>query len=267
MPDPDALSPRFAAVGGRAEGEPPHPIHLMSYPRSRVSDRHLDVLRAETQLTLPALSNALEAQLEAKPELGLFLVSEPGLIRLSGLDLHGDILIRASHPESAEALLVAHRQGDRRVLDALMAATAASWTVSSRAPSTAEGLGLLNLAQYDVVLGPYERIEFSDRAQEDAFCCREFAALAAMRRKLAELNERASRPHDLVGILWEEYNYKDILAEVDTPHTILHRGEKLVLCLRKRISTRKGSSLTIHFTLRPERRACVIGALTERRRA
>lgn len=238
----------------------------MSYPRSRLTDRHLDVLRAESRLSLPALADALEAQLEARPELGLFVVTEPGLVRLSGLDLHGDILIRASHPESAEALLVAHRLGDRPILDALMAATAASWAPSGRAPSASEGLALLNFIRHDLVLGAIERIEFADRALEDAFRCRDFAALTALRRKLADLSARAGRPHDLVDILWDEYNCKDILAEHDTPHTILHRGEKLVLCLRQRINTRKGSSLTIHFTLRPERRACVIGALTERRR-
>lgn len=238
----------------------------MSYPRSRVSDRHLDVLVGKTQMTLPALAAALETQLEAKPELGLFLNATDSLIRLGGVDLHGDILIRASHPDAAGSLLVAYRQGDRAALDALRAATPAIWQLSSCPPAVTANLSLFNFVQFEAILGPYERVEFSDRAQEDAFCCRDFKALAALRRKLAELNERAGRPHDLVGILWEDYKHHDLLAEAEAPLTVMHLGEKVPVCLRKRINTRRGSSLTLHFTLRPDRRVCVIGALTERPR-
>jgi hypothetical protein len=238
----------------------------MSQPRSSISDRHLDVLVAETQMTLPALATALEAQLEAKPELGLFLNATDSLIRIGGVDLHGDILIRPSNDENAGSLLVAYRQGDRATLANLKAATATIWQLSNCPPSATEGLGLFNFVRFDAILGPYERVEFADRAQEDAFCCRDFRALAALRRKLTELNERASRPHDLVGILWEDFNYKDYLAETNaqTPHTVMHHGEKVSVCLRKRINTRRGSSLTLHFTLRANRRVCVICALTER---
>lgn len=219
-------------------------------------------------MNLPALAAALQVRLEAQPELGLFLNATDTLIRVGGLDLHGDILIRTAHPESALSMLVAHRQGDRPALDAMMAAAADMLAMSTRAPAESEGLTLLSFLQSETVASCYNQVEFSDRALEDAFGCREYVALSGLRRKLAELNERARRPHDLVGIIWEEYNYRDILAEThaNTPHTVLHRGEKVVVGLRKRINTRRGSSLALHFTLRADRRVCVIGALTERPR-
>ena len=235
----------------------------MSHPHPHVSDRFLDVLHFKSRLTLSALAAALEEQLKARPELGLFINESDSLIRIGGVDLHGDFLIRPSNQENERSLLVAYRQGDRAALEELRKSTSSIWQISSCPHSAAASLGLLNLVQYEVILGPYNRIEFTERAQEDAFCCREFKALAALRRRLAELNERAARAHDLVGIVWNDCKYKEMLAEVATPTVVLHKGEKVRVCLRKRINTRRGSSLTLHFTLRPNRRVCLIGALTE----
>lgn len=238
----------------------------MSKPRPHVTARHLAVHRLDSALPFPGLDGALEAALAERVELGLFVDPAPGLIRIGGLRLRGDILIRPERPGEERRLLIACRHGDRATLAALVEAMGGAWTRSDRGPAPEEGLALLDFLQSDSVVACAQRVEFAERALEDAFGCR-FAALDDLRRKVAELNGRALSEEGLLQLIkCDDSGFGDWF-DCPAPSLVLHRGEKVLLYLREKLRERRGPTLTLHLALRPGRRACVVGALTERQRS
>jgi hypothetical protein len=239
----------------------------MPKPRSRVIPRHIDVHCVDTSVDFPALPSLLEAKLTAQPDLGFFLNATKDLIRVGGLDMYGDILIRPASEKHPRKLIVAFRQGDRAKLDALLASSSEIWLGAPRpaAPTTTPGTALLNFLQHDLIIECVDRVRISDRALEDAFCCRDFLGLSDLRLKLVELHGQARKPESIESILWADYSPKELraAARANTPHTILHDGMKYVLYLNESLKQRRGSSLTLRLALCPKHRAYVIGTLIE----
>ena len=239
----------------------------MPKPRSRVIPRHIDVHCVDTSVDFSALPSLLEAKLMAQPDLGLFLNATKGLIRIGGLDMYGDILIQPASEKNPRKLLVAFRQGDRAKLDVLLISSPEIWASVLRpaAPTTTPGTALLHFLQHDLIIEFVDRVQISDRALEDAFCCRDFLGLSDLRLKLVELHGRARKPESIESIVWADYNPKELraAAQADTPHTILHRGTKIVLYLSEPLKQSRGSSLTLRLALCPKHHAYIIGTLIE----
>lgn len=236
----------------------------MPKSRSHVTARHLVIHRLDSTVPFPAIARCLESHLEARPELGLFLDPAEGLVRVGGLDLHGDILIRPESTGRDHRLLVACRHGDRGSLESLMNAMATLWTRSDRAPAAREGLGLLNFLQSDPLPACLDRVEFADRAIEDAFACR-FVGLGELRRALIRLHGKMGDITALLEILSIEIDDRRRLwsEPPKAPSVILHNGKRRMLCLKEEIMGAKGSRLTLHLDVCARRKRCIVGALSE----
>lgn len=236
----------------------------MSKSRPQLAARHLVVHRLDSTLPFASVATALESHLQVRPELGLFVdADEPRLLRVGGIDLRGDILIRPETPGRDKRLLVACRNGDSAKLEAVLAAMNPLWTRSDRAPSPREGLALLDFLQGDVVVACLDRIHFTDRAVEDAFSCR-FTAVDTLRREIVSLHSRSLMRLRMMDLHEENGPCMIHLENLIAPKVILHEGRKLYLGIQEEVHSR-GRILTLHYSYHPGKRSCVIGALTERR--
>lgn len=237
----------------------------MSQSRPKLAARHLVVHRIDSTLPFAATAGALEAHLAVRPELGLFVDAEQyGLVRIGGIDLRGDILIRPESTGRDKRVLVACRQADADKLEAVLKAMDPLWTRSARAPSRRDGLALLEFLQSDVVLACLDRIHVADRAVEDAFSCR-FASVDTLRREIVCLHSRSLMRFRMIELFDENGPCMIHLENLIAPKVILHEGEKVSLGIRHEVHAR-GAVLTLHHSYDPRTRSCVIGALTERRR-
>lgn len=236
----------------------------MSKSRPQLAARHLVVHRLDSTLPFASLAAALEAHLQVRPELGLFVdAEEPAILRVGGIDLRGDILIRPETPGRDKRLLVACRNGDNSRLEAVLTAMNPLWTRSGRAPSPREGLALLDFLQSDVVVACLDRIHFAERAIEDAFSCR-FRAVDTLRREIVRLHSRALLPLRMMDLIEDGGPCMIHFENLRAPRVVLHGGEKVRLDIQEEVHAR-GQVLTLHHSYHPPTRSCVIGALTERR--
>ena len=233
--------------------------------RPPLTSRHLVVHRLDSTLPFDVIAGMLEAHLAVRPELGLFVEAEQlGLVRIGGLDLRGDILIRPESPGRGNRVLVACRQADADTLEEVLKAMGPMWTRSDRAPSPREGLALLDFLQSDAVLACLDRIHIAERAVEDAFSCR-FSSVDALRREIVCLHSRSLMRFRMLELFDENGPCMIHLENLIAPSVILHEGEKVSLGIRHEVHVR-GAVLTLHHSYDPKTRSCVIGALTERRR-
>jgi hypothetical protein len=233
----------------------------MSKPSPRRKASYLEVRRMDTPLPFGELQAAVERCLADHPGLGLF--ADPGgrVLRIGGLGLRGDILIRLEQPSQEGRLLLASRRGDRAALAALAAAMGGAMVEAGGEPWPAEGLGLLNFLQSDLILECARHIEVAGRALEDAFSC-DFGGLDELRMRLADLNGEA--------MLGEE---GEIIPDCGgirppdallgrSPRVILRQGRRLHLDRVERIRSRRGI-LTVRAALLHRERLCVIGSIAE----
>lgn len=236
----------------------------MPKSRPQLASRQLVVHRLDSSLPFGELTATLGSRLEARPDLGLFLDDgQPGLARVGGIDLRGDMLIRPETPGNDRHLLVACRQGDIGTLESMLAVTGGCWRRSRRTGSNREGLTLLDFLQSDAVVACLDRVRFAERALEDAFSCR-FAAVDELRREIVRMHSRALLPLRMMDLLEEYGPCKIHLENLWAPSVILHEGQKLPLLHRAEVHSR-GRVLTLHHSYHAPTRACVIGAMTERR--
>lgn len=232
--------------------------------RPPLAARHLVVHRLDSTLPFDVIAGMLEAHLAVRPELGLFVDAEQlGLVRIGGIDLRGDILIRPESPGRGKRLLVASRQGDAGALEAVIKAMEPNWTRSDRAPSPRDGLALLDFLQSDAVVACLDRIHVAERAVEDAFSCR-FSAVDTLRREIVCLHSRSLMRFRMLELSDENGPCMIHLENLLAPSVILHEGVKVSLDIRHEVHAR-GAVLTLHHSYDPRTRSCVIGALTERR--
>ena len=233
--------------------------------RPPLAARRLVVHRLDSTLPFDVVAGMLEAHLAVRPELGLFVDAEQlGLVRLGGIDLRGDILIRPESPGRGKHVLVACRQGDSGTLEAVLRAMEPMWTRSGRAPSPREGLALMDFLQADAVVAGLDRIRVAERAVEDAFSCR-FSAVDTLRREIVRLHSRSRMRFRMLELLHENGPCMVHVENLVAPSVILHGGEKVCLGIRHEVHAR-GAVLTLHHSYDPRTLSCVIGALTERRR-
>lgn len=232
----------------------------MKKPQPKPKAHHLVVERIDSTLPFSALAEVLEACLTGVSDGELFVDPCDGLVRVGGLRLRGDVLIRPEHPGEEHRLLVAFRQGDRARIGPLFTAMAAVWRNSDRKPSEQEGLALLNFLQGDSVIEHLRQVEVSSRAVEDAFGCR-FDDLDKLRMRLVDLNGQAICPLDWIADDDSAPAYDP--KSTEPLRVVLHRGKKEVLFLRERLESRGGRGLTLHLTLGLGRRAYLLGSLAE----
>lgn len=237
----------------------------MKKPQPKPKAHHLVVGRVDSTLPFSALAEVLEACLAGVSDGELFVDPCDGLVRVGGLRLRGDVLIRPEHPGEEHRLLVAFRHGDRARIGPLFTAMAAVWRNSDRQPSEQEGLALLNFLQGDSVIEYLRQVEVSSRAVEDAFGC-SFSALRNLRMKLVELNGRAlgQAGHDL--LLDDDTGLAYDPAALAAPSVVLHGGKRQTLNFREYVSAPRDAVLTLHMRRGLGRGAYLIGAITERPR-
>jgi hypothetical protein len=246
---------------GRACGPNPWETQGMSKFRPRPKSSHLEVRRIDTPLPFADWVSEMERCLADQPGLGLFADPSGGLMRLGGLGLRGDILIRREQLECEGRLLLASRRGDRAAVEALAGAMGPAMRERVGDPSAPEGLALLNFLQSDLILECARHIEVAGRALEDAFACG-FAGLDELRMRLADLNGEAMLGEegevfpDCGGIRPPE------ALPVRPPEVILRQGRRLHLDRVERIRSRRGI-LTVRAALLRRECLCVVGSLAE----
>ena len=237
----------------------------MKKPNSKPKAHHLVVRRIDSTLPFPALAAVLEACLEGRSDGELFVDPSDGLVRVGGLRLRGDVLIRPECAGEEHRLLVAHRHVDQKRVEPVFSAMAAVWRDSDRQPSSREGLALLEFLQGDSVIGHLRMVEISSRAVEDAFGCR-FSALRDLRMKLVELNGRAMGQVDHDLLLDDDTGLAYDPAALAAPKVVMHAGKRQVLDSREYVSAPRDAVLTLHVRRVRCHGAYLIGAITERRR-
>lgn len=207
----------------------------------------------------------LDATLRDGPLCGLMVDDgAAGLLRLGGVDLQGDILVR---PGLAEGKLVAHyRRGDRKVFQSTVEALGGAWT-PGRAAADGEGLAgqfLLDVLQ-DSPVCPRRHLQVSDRALEDAATCgfkdADQLALFLLNLDLDEIGDPFGPGES------EAEPSLDAVRQslTGTARVVIHRGRKVRL---DRVSTLEGKTedidLLIHHARLPGPRRHLIGALETR---
>ncbi len=232
----------------------------MSKFRPRPKAGHLEVRRIDTPLPFAEWAGEVERRLAGRPELGLF--ADPGerLLRVGGLGLRGDILIRREQAECESRLLLASRRGDRAAVEALAGAMGPAMRERADEPSPREGLALLGFLQSDLILECARHVEISGRALEDAFSCG-FDGLDELRMRLADLNGEAMLGKRAVPMIHCDGGMSHAEIAAGAPFAILHRGRRLFLGRTERLRTPR-ARLAVHVAMVPESRLCVVGALS-----
>ena len=234
----------------------------MSNPRQRPKASHLEVRRLETSLPFAELAGEVERRLAEHPGLGLFPDPGEDLIRVGGLGLRGDFLIRRARPGRDGLLLAASRWGDRAAFASFAEAMGGAWRPSEGMPAADEGLSLLNFLQGDVLFECARHVAIGPRALEDAFSCR-FDGLDRLRLRLAELNGEAMRARDVIkmiicdegGAIWE--------AMPAAALRVLHEGLPVHLDRVEEVRSGRGT-LWLRAKVLARRRLCLVGSLGAR---
>lgn len=194
---------------------------------------------------------------------GLMVDAEtPGLIRLSGTDLHGDILIRSAE---AGGRLVAHfRRGDRPVFQGLLGTLGGAWTPARPAKDEPPVPCLLDALQ-DSPSCTRRRMEIADRALEDAALCG-FKDADQLTLFLLQLD--LGQIADLLGPDEDEAEPGPEAARgslTGTARVVLHRGRKVRLNLVEVLAGKtEDVDLEVHYARLPGRSRYLIGALESR---
>lgn len=231
----------------------------MRNPRKRPTASHLEVRRLATALPFAELAGAVERGLAEHPGLALFPDPAENVIRVGGLGLRGDFLIRRTREGVDGELLAASRRGDRAAFAAFAEAMGDAWGPSARGPGGDEGLGLLDFLQGDVLFECARHVAIGPRALEDAFSCR-FGGLDALRMLLADLNGQAMEGMDLIEpIICDDDRWRDGM-DLDLPFQILHEGRKLLLGRTERVRA-GGRTLCLRIRMMARSRRCLIGTL------
>lgn len=233
----------------------------MRNPRQRPTASHLEVHRLATPLPFGELAAAVGRCLAGHPRLGLFPDPAENLIRVGGLGLRGDFLIRRTREGADGELLAASRRGDRAAFASFAKAMGAAWSPSARGPGGDEGLGFLGFLQGDVLFECARHLVIGPRALEDAFSCR-FEGLDPLRLRLAELNgEAMSGIGEIEPIICDDPRWR-MEAGNCIPAVVLHQGRRIYLDRIERVRA-GGRTLCLRASFEGNPRRCLIGRLAE----
>lgn len=224
--------------------------------------RHLD-----SSLTLAEAAARLLRATQSRAGLdNLYLDdSTEGILRIGGSDLRGDMLFRPDR-ENAEGVVAHFRHGDRRVFQALVAATGDGWTVRRKQPASTEGLDLLEFVQEGHRLGHCKRVRFADAAVADAVTC-VFDELDLLIRFLVELEVHGEEapPAEEAGEPSLEAVRRSLAG---TSWVIRHEGRRVALRRQRVLEGRRNDlNLVIRYDRLPGEGGYLIGGLEDRQAA
>jgi hypothetical protein len=200
--------------------------------------------------------------IETNPALNNCFTSEEsaGYLRISGLDLRGDILLRSRSKGKSRKVDVFFRRGDRAIFNALTESLSKGLSLIET-DRTCRSSRLAEYIQGDSDIMGLGKIIFTDAAIDSAMLCNfsetdkliEFSiSLRSMSRNISE------------GVLGEREENLPAHEPAARDYVSIYLGRKVRLTHRITLMSRRSDlNLTVHFTWLPKEKAFLVGWFSE----